>query len=85
MNDLLANRRVPAKRRVRIARVVEARGVQEYRSPVVQLHAVDLEDGDQAGGLADTCFVLFADALALARLDALVDVRGPDLGILAVA
>jgi hypothetical protein len=85
MNDLLANRCVPAERRIRIARVVEARGVREYRGAVVQLHAIDLEDGDQAGFIADACIVLFADALALARLDALVDARGPDFGILAVA
>jgi len=85
MNDLLADRRVPAECRIRVARVVEARGVREDRSPVVQLHAVDLEDGDQAGGLADACFMLFAYALMLARLDALVDARRPDLGVLAVA
>ncbi|KAH3913392.1 hypothetical protein HBH56_102460 [Parastagonospora nodorum] len=71
--------------RIRIASMVEARGVREDRGAVVQLHAVDLEDGDQTGFLADACVVLFADALALARLDALVDARGPDLGVLAVA
>ncbi|KAH5583479.1 hypothetical protein HBI24_109150 [Parastagonospora nodorum] len=85
MDDLLANRRVPAEGRIRIASMVEARGVREDRGAVVQLHAVDLEDGDQTGFLADACVVLFADALALARLDALVDARGPDLGVLAVA
>jgi hypothetical protein len=84
MYRLLPDRRVPRKVRIRVAGVVEARGVREDGGTSTHLHAVRLEDADEGNVRCHAGFVLLDYALELAAVDGFVNAGGPFTLVLAV-